>query len=178
MFNEALKLTVPVNEKDHTQGASTAKITIVEYGDYQCPYCGKAYYEIKQLQEKFGEDLCLVFRNFPLANMHEHAFHAAEAAEIASDYNKFWEMHDLLFENQEYLADKDLAIYADKLGINPEEFVSQLLQNTKTEKVKADFLSGAESGVNGTPSFFVNGIKYSGAWDYRSFSEVLQKLFY
>ncbi len=170
------QLTNPVSEKDHFQGNSNAPIVLVEYGDYECPYCGQAYPVVKQLQNDFGDQLGFVFRNFPLAQMHPHAFHAAEAAELAADEGKFWEMHDSLYEDQENLGDGALAQRAQNLGMDANAFISNLENNSKAEKVKSDFMSGVESGVGGTPTFFINGEKYEGSWDYQTFSNYLKNL--
>src|SRR3989442_13995744 len=110
--------TFPVADRDHIQGPIDAPIALVEYGDYECPYCGEAYPIVKAIQEQLGERLCFVFRNFPLSNMHPYAEHAAEAAEAAGAQGKFWEMHDLLFENQDALHDEALAQYAQSLGLD------------------------------------------------------------
>ena len=113
------KLTLPVGERDHIQGPATAQITLVEYGDYECPYCGQAYPIVKELQKRLGKRLRFVFRNFPLSTMHPHAEHAAEAAEAAGAHGKFWEMHDALYENQEALDDVRLVEYAAAVGLDP-----------------------------------------------------------
>lgn len=167
-------LEIPVNDTDHIAGSNDATITLVEYGDYQCPHCGHAYPVVKQIQKDFGSDLRFVFRNFPLTQIHQYAFGAAEAAELAGEYGKFWQMHDLIFENQDRLDVPHLVNYAKKLGINEMEFLTRLESNEKAKKVKDDFMGGVESGVNGTPSFFINGAKYDGAWDYEDLKQVLQ----
>lgn len=161
-----MALRPEVSQKDHIQGKTNAPIELVEYGDYECPYCGEAYEYIKKLQKKFGDKLKFVFRNFPLYNVHPYAMHAAIAAEIAGDNGKFWEMHDILYENQNYLEDRNLVGYAKQLGIEVEKFENAFSDSKYAEKVEDDLESGLRSGVNGTPSFFVNGQKYNG--DYRS----------
>lgn len=170
------KLETPLNDNDHIAGTSTAKVTLVEYGDYQCPHCRHAYPIVKQIQEDFGDDLRFVFRNFPLAQIHKFAFGAAEAAELAGDYGKFWEMHDTIFEHQNHLDAPHLASYAKQLGIQEDEFLEKLKQNEKAEKVKSDFISGVESGVNGTPSFFINDYKYEGSWDYQDLKHIIETI--
>ncbi len=170
------QLSVPVNNSDHMQGSMDAPLILLEYGDYQCPYCGQAYPIVKQIQSDFGDQLAFVFRNFPLSQMHAHAFHAAEAAEIAADEGKFWEMHDIMFENQDQLDDLGLAKMADRIGLDPKQFLVNLESNSKKDKVQSDFMSGVESGVNGTPSFYINGAKYNGSWDYATFSNVLKSM--
>jgi len=158
-------LTLPNAGHDHIQGPIDAPIALVEYGDYQCPYCGEAYPIVKAIQEQLGERLCFVFRNFPLSNMHPYAEHAAEAAEAAGAQGKFWEMHDLLFENQDALHDEALAQYAESLGLDAGRLLGEVLNGTHSARVREDFRSGARGGVNGTPTFFINGVRYAGAFD-------------
>ncbi|MCB0516768.1 MAG: DsbA family protein [Chitinophagales bacterium] len=175
-FSNEYPLSASVNAQDHLQGSPNAQITLVEYGDYQCPYCGQAYPIVKKMQEAFGDKLCFVFRNFPLSQIHEHAFAAAEAAEVADDYGKFWEMHDTLYEHQRHLDLPHLMQYAQDLGIDAQEFVEKLRNNEKAQRVKTDFMSGVESGVNGTPSFYINNYKYDGPWDYNSLHKVIEAI--
>jgi protein-disulfide isomerase len=169
-------LNIPVGNSDHYQGDLNAPIVLVEYGDYECSYCGSAYPIIKKIQKHLGKDLCFVFRNFPLAESHPHAQHAAEAAEIAAASGKFWEYHDRLYENQDALDDGSLVGYAGGLGINEDDFSDELQSGKYENKVQEDFMGGVESGVNGTPSFFVNGSRYDGDWDYEPFMEYLSSL--
>jgi len=157
------KLTLPIAGRDHIQGPIDAPIALLEYGDYECPYCGEVYPIIKAIQERLGDNLCFAFRNFPLANMHPHSFRAAEAAEAAGAQGKFWEMHDLLFENQDALEDEDLAKYALALGLDARRLMEEVIGGLYTARVREDFKSGTRGGVNGTPSFFVNGERYDGA---------------
>ncbi|WGH75130.1 DsbA family protein [Tenacibaculum tangerinum] len=170
------ELELPVNDQDQIAGPENAKITIVEYGDYECPHCKMAMPIVKRIKEDYGDDLRLVFRNFPLTQIHKFANDAARAAELAGEYDKFWEMHELIFRNQDQLDIDHLIDYAKQLGIDSDEFSARLEQNEKVEKVKSDFMSGVESGVNGTPSFFVNGKKYEGSWEYEDFSKILKEL--
>ena len=155
-------LKPPVNSKDHIAGAASAGIELVEYGDYQCPHCGAAYPVIKDIQRKFGEQVRFVFRNFPLSDAHPFAFPAAVAAEAAALQGKFWEMHDVIFENQRLLSDAGLFKMASTAGLDLEQFRNDIQKNELAEKVDADFESGVRSGVNGTPSFFINGKKFDG----------------
>jgi len=157
------QITLPNAKRDHVQGRIDAPIALVEYGDYQCPYCGQAYPVIKTVQERLGDRLCFVFRNFPLVNSHPHAQHAAEAAEAAGAQGKFWEMHDALFENQDALEDEALAQYAEALGLDARRLMSEVLDGAHAARVREDFRSGARGGVNGTPTFFINGVRYEGA---------------
>ena len=159
------RLTPPVGDRDHIQGTATAPVTLVEYGDYQCPICGQAYSIVKELQTRLGERLRFVFRNFPLATMHPYAEQAAEAAEAAWAQGKFWEMHDVLYENQDALADADLVQHAVTLGLDPARFTSELTQHIHAARVHEDFISGARSGVNGTPTFFINGVRHDASFD-------------
>ena len=159
------KLTPPAGERDRIQGPPTAAVTLVEYGDYQCSYCGAAYPVVKELQARLGERLRFVFRNFPIATMHPYAEHAAEAAEAAGAQGKFWEMHDALFENQDALTDDDLVQHAVTLGLDAARVASELTEHTHAARVHEDFMSGARSGVNGTPTFFINGVRHDAAID-------------
>jgi protein-disulfide isomerase len=156
------KFLLPRARHDHIQGQIDASIALVEYGDYECPYCGEAYPVVKAIQERLGDRLCFAFRNFPLANSHPHAEHAAEAAEAAGAQGKFWEMHDLLYENQEALEDESLAQYAQALGLDARRLMSEVFTGAHRARVLDDFQSGARGGVNGTPTFFINGVRHDG----------------
>jgi formate-nitrite transporter family protein len=158
------RLTPPVSERDHVAGPDDAPVTLVEYGDYECPYCGMAYPIVKAVQRALGSRLRLVFRNFPLAEIHPHARHAAQAAEAAAAQGKFWEMHDMLFEHQQALEDADLVRYAEILELDTDQIARELEAGTYAKRVRDDFRSGVRSGVNGTPTFFVNGERYEGSW--------------
>jgi protein-disulfide isomerase len=158
------QLTPAVSTKDHIAGPDDAPVTLVEYGDYECPYCGMAYLVLKKAQQQLGSGLRFVFRNFPLAEAHPHARMAAEAAEAAGAQGKFWEMHDALFEHQDALEPEDLAGYAKSIGLDVAKFKRDLEAGTYAKRVRDDFRSGVRSGVNGTPTFFVNGIRYDGSW--------------
>jgi len=170
------KLKPPVNSNDHIQGDAHAPIELVEYGDYQCPHCGHAYPIIKSIQQQLGGQLKFVFRNFPLAEMHPNATNAAVATEAAAVQGKFWEMHDIIFENQEHLGNSHLVKYAAKIGLDAEQFKADFENPAALEKVESDFESGVRSGVNGTPSFFINGTKYNGNWEEVDLLEYLQSL--
>src|SRR5262249_2022922 len=171
--SEVRRLTLPVGDRDHTQGAADAPVTLVEYGDYQCPYCGQAYPIIKNVQKHFGARLRFVFRNFPLTEIHHHAEQAALTAESAALHGKFWEMHDLLFLHQDRLSDVDLAKYAGQLGIRSEAFLEDVQSRKIAQRVQEDFMSGVRSGVNGTPTFFINTTRYDGSWDYVDLVEAI-----
>ncbi len=167
------KLVLPIADHDHIQGPIDAPFKLVEYGDYECPYCGQAYPMVKEIQEQLGDKLCFAFRNFPLVNSHPHAEHAAEAAETAGAMGKFWEMHDMLYENQTDLEDENLVRYATALKLDARRFVTELTSGVHTARIREDFKSGARYGVNGTPTFFVNGIRYDGAPDVEGLIEAL-----
>lgn len=171
-----MRLRPDVTPNDHVYGPAHAPITLVEYGDFQCPYCGAAYYELKKVQKVLGDNIRFVFRNYPLVQIHTHAFHAAKLAEIAADYGKFWEMHDLLFENQRNLSDEHLMEYAEKVGIAPAIFVKAFSDPVYVDRIKEDLKSGSESGVKGTPSLFINGEKYEGDYRARVFIDYLRGL--
>jgi protein-disulfide isomerase len=158
-------LTPPVTERDHVQGSKTARVTLVEYGDYQCPSCLQAYPIMIDIQEHLGDKMRLVFRNFPLTTVHPNAEHAAEAAEAAGAQGKFWEMHDYLFEHQVHLDDAHLLRYAEKIGLDTARFKRDLETHTFAGRVREDVQSGIRSGVNGTPTFFINGVRHDGPWD-------------
>jgi protein-disulfide isomerase len=171
----AAKLKPPVGANDHVQGSAKAPVTLVEYGDYECPYCGEAYSVVKELQKRLGDQMRFVFRNFPLAQAHPHAEHAAEAAEAAAAQGKFWEMHDMLYENQDALEDEDLVRHARALHLDVPRFVKEMEAGTYTERVREDFRSGVRSGVNGTPSFFINGARHDGAYDLASLLAAIEE---
>jgi len=169
-------LVLPVTEdRDHIQGPAGAPATLVEYGDYECPYCGAAYPIIKEVQARMGDRLRFVFRNFPITTSHPHSGQAAEAAEAASDQRRFWEMHDVLYENQEHLLDPDLHRYAEQLGLDVERFDKELAEHVHAERVHEDFLSGVRSGVNGTPTFYVNGARHDDSYDLETLLGALER---
>ena len=167
-------LTLPVGDRDHIQGPASARVTLVEYGDYECPFCGQAYPIVKQIQQRLTSRLRFVFRNFPLREMHPHAAHAAEAAEGAGGQDRFWEMHDALFEHQRALDDRHLIEYAKEVGADEAKFQQELSAHTYASRVREDFMSGVRSGVNGTPTFFINGVRYDDSWDFDSLLKSLQ----
>jgi protein-disulfide isomerase len=159
------RLAVPISKRDHIQGSLKAPLKLVEYGDYECPYCGEAYPSVKAVQERLGDQLCFAFRNFPLVEMHPHAEHAAEAAEAAGAQGHFWEMHDLLYENQNALEDEDLLEYARAIELDIPRFVRELESSAYLPRIQEDFTSGVRSGVQGTPMFFINGMRHEGEYD-------------
>lgn len=168
------KLSIAVNADDHIQGNPTAECSLVEYGDYECPHCETAYPIVKRLQKHFGKRLSFVFRNFPMTRIHPFAEPAAEVAEFAGVHGKFWEMHDLLFENQESLGDALLLNLAEKLGLSTSQLQTAIANQTYRARVRADFSGGVRSGVNGTPTFFVNRRRHDGSFDFDSLSEAIE----
>jgi protein-disulfide isomerase len=169
------KLRVPVNADDHREGPDDAPVTLVEYGDYECPHCGHAYPIVKLLQKKFGDRLRFVFRNFPLRQTHPFAEAAAETAEFAGAHRKFWEMHDLLFENQRELSQELFPTLARRLKLNPTDLVESLAGGEFAERVQADFSSGVRSGVNGTPTFFINGQRHDADFELDTLSAAIEE---
>jgi protein-disulfide isomerase len=159
-------LKVPVGPSDHSQGEADAACTLVEYGDYECPHCGRAYPIVKRIQKHFGKRLRFVFRNFPLSEMHANAESAAEAAEFAAAHGKFWEMHDLLFENQASLSGELYLALAQELELPPTELRVALEEGKFKARVRTDFSGGVRSGVNGTPTFFIDGRRHDAPFDY------------
>lgn len=157
-------LTPAVGPDDHVAGPDDAPVTLVEYGDFECSYCGMAYPIVRELRRTLGDGLRFVFRNFPIRESHPHAQHAAEAAEAAAGQGAFWAMHDQLYEHQHALADDALVGYAGAIGIDAERVARELADGTHTRRVRDHFRSGVRSGVNGTPTFFVNGERYDGTW--------------
>jgi protein-disulfide isomerase len=157
-----IPLTLPDPERDHFQGPADAPIKLLEYGDYECPFCADAHSMVQEIQRQLGDDLLFAFRNFPLTNIHPHAEHAAEAAEAAGDQGNFWGIHDLLFENQAALEDEDLAAYADELGLDAKRLLREVTSSVYAARIREDFKAGVRGGVNGTPTFFINGERYDG----------------
>ena len=158
-------LTPPVSDTDHRSGPEDAPVTVVEYGDFECPSCGAAYPSVEQVRKKMGNRLRFVLRHFPLTQMHPHAMHAAGAAEAAGAQGKFWQMHGMLFEHQDALEDEDLIGYARALRLDEKRFTSDVASEAYVKRIREDVGSGIHSGVNGTPTFFINGVRYDGSWE-------------
>jgi protein-disulfide isomerase len=167
-------LRVPVTPNDHIQGPEDAPVTLLEYGDYQCPYCGRAYPIVKALQEDFGEQLRFVFRHFPLAQIHPLAEPAAETAEYARSNGRFWEMHDGLYQNQPSLGVPLFFELARDLGLSEDGLRNALENHEFLPRIRGDFMGGVKSGVNGTPSFFVNGFRHEGSWGYEDLAAAIE----
>jgi protein-disulfide isomerase len=159
------RLKVAVTELDHVLGPADAPVEVVEYGDFECPHCGRAAVVVTRLRAELGDRFKYVFRHFPLSKMHPHARKAAEAAEAAGASGKFWEMHDLLFANPSALTIADLVRYGDQLGV---DIAADLAADTWSPRVREDLSSGVRSGVNGTPSFFIDGVRHNGGYDFDS----------
>ena len=155
----------PVGTRDHTRGPKDAPVTLVKYGDYECPYCGEAHPVLKELQERMGEQVRFVFRHFPLDSVHPRARRAAQAAEAAASQGRFWEMHDLLYERQDELGEEDLMGYAAELGLDLGRFEEDLTNDNHAWRIEEDRLGGDRAEVSGTPTFFVNGVRYTGPMD-------------
>jgi protein-disulfide isomerase len=162
---ETAHLSMAVGSRDHIQGLATAPVTLVEYGDYECPYCGAAYPIVKELQRHLGTRLRFVFRNFPLTTVHPHAQHAAEAAEAAGAQGRYWPMHDMLFEHQGSLTDEALVGYARALDLDTTRFADEMRRHYYAPHVREDVDSGIDSGVSGTPTFYINGIRHDAPYN-------------
>ena len=159
-------LTLPVSPKrDHLRGPLHASVTLVEYGDYECPYCAAAHPIVIALLERMGNDVCYVFRHFPFSTVHPHAERAAEVAEAAGAQRRYWAMHGMLFNNQPQFSDQHLVAYAQAIRLDRAAFADDLNRHVHAPKIREDFMSGVHSGVNGTPAFYINGVRHDGAWD-------------
>ena len=161
------RLITPIADDDHIRGSPQAPVTLLEYGDYECPHCGRAHPVVQKLLQALGDQLCFVFRNFPLTQIHPHAEMAAEAAEAAdalAGREAYWKVHDTLFENQDALEIDDLLSYARDVGLDIKKVARALEKREFAPRVRRDFISGVRSGVNGTPTFFINGERYDGDW--------------
>jgi protein-disulfide isomerase len=167
------RLVPPIHAGDHTLGPDDAPVTLVEYGDYECPFCGAAQPTVREVLRIGGDRLRFAFRHFPLGEVHPHARLAAEAAEAAGAQGRFWQMHELLFANQQALTPADLLSYAAAIGLDVARFTADLEQHAYAPVVREHFLSGLRSGVNGTPTFFVNGLRHDGGYDLRSLLEAV-----
>jgi protein-disulfide isomerase len=169
-------LTPHVSDADHSEGPASALVTLVEYGDFECPSCGRAYPIVKAIQKHFRDRLRFVFRHFPIVNSHPHAAHAAETAEAAARAGQFWAMHDTLFEHQDALEDDDLGTYAAAVGMEADQLADDLESGRYAPRVQEQFTSGVHSGVTGTPTFFLNGVRYEESWDRKSLTQAIDAL--
>ncbi|GCE02688.1 DsbA family protein [Dictyobacter aurantiacus] len=164
MTQEYTHLTIPVTDLDHSQGPANASITLVQYGDYECPYTRRSTVIVRAIQQQLGDRLRFVFRNFPLTEIHAHALHAALAAEAADNQGKFWQMHDAIFHHQHALRDADLAQLAETVGLDLQQYTGDMTIRRNLERIEKDVEGGEQSGVQGTPTFFINSRLYSGSW--------------
>jgi protein-disulfide isomerase len=169
-------LKVPVSDDDHIQGKKNAAVTLVEYGDYECPYCGHAYPIIKQVQEHFDSNIRFVFRNFPLTEIHPLAKPAAQVAEYAASEGVFWQMHDLIYENQANLSIELLLELAASLDLSKVKLQEALEKNAFEQKIQKDFIGGVKSGVNGTPTLFINNLRYPGPVEFEDLVSAIGEL--
>jgi len=159
------RLLLPIHAEDHVYGTESAPFTLVEYGDYECPDCGRLFSIIHELQTTLGDRLRIVYRHYPLGGIHPAAQEAAEAAEAAGAQGRFWQMHDLLFQNQSALKRKNLLGYAESLGLDSDRFSRELKKGVYEDRVREDFRRGVQNGVYKTPGLFLNGVRHDGAWD-------------
>jgi Na+/H+ antiporter NhaA len=164
-----------VPERDHIRGSEDAPVTLVEYGDYECPYCGQAEVTIRALLDSFGGDLRYVWRSVPLNDVHQHAQMAAEAAEAAAGQGAFWEMHAELLDHQDALTPLDLGRYAEKIGLDVDRFWEEIRDRVYAGRVAEDVASADASGVAGTPTFFINGRRHEGTYDIEALSDAVEK---
>ena len=163
---EIVRLKNSVSERDHALGSQSAPVTLLEYGNFECIHCGRAYPVIKEIQRVLGDDLHFVFRHFPTVRTHPHANRAAEAAESAAAQGKFWEMHDQLFTHQQALEDHDLSRYAKRIGLDIERFACGMAENSFLKKIEAEYQSALfDEHVTGTPTLYINEVRYAGATD-------------
>ena len=170
------RLTLAVGDRDHSEGSPDASLVLVEYGDYQCPYCGAAYPIVKKVQKEFGNSLRFVFRNFPITNAHPQAEWAAETAEAAAAQGKFWQMHDFIYENQRLLGNEaPFAQHEAKLGLDVARIGREVARHANAARIEEDFMSGVRSGVNGTPTFFINGVRYDGSAEFKAMVTTLKR---
>jgi protein-disulfide isomerase len=167
-------LRPPITPYDHVRGPADAEVALVEYGDYQCPHCAAAHPHVKLVERQFGRRLCFAFRHFPLNQVHPYAESAAECAEVAAAHSRFWEMHDGLYENQELLGPPLFLELARNLGISDLELSQALTAGTFAPKVRSDFLGGVRSGVNGTPTFFINGRRHDGTYLHQDLAAAIE----
>jgi protein-disulfide isomerase len=174
-----MRLNVPVDpQRDHIKGPYGAPLSLVEYGDFQCPACGQAFYELREVRRRMPDEVQFVFRHFPLSQVHPQAVSAAEASEAAGAQGRFWQMHDMLFENQSYLEQPYLLRYARVLGLDVYAVEEALDTHVFVPRIREDFFGGVRSGANATPTIFINGRRHDGAWDAGSLISALEHASY
>src|SRR5258708_7068593 len=164
-MTQRIHLAVPVSERDHTQGPATAAVTLVQYGDYECPYTRQSTTIVRAIQQQLGDQLRFVYRNFPLTEIHPHALHAALAAEAAAAQGKFWQMHDYIFHHQHTLEDSDLEQFAEAVGLDMQQFAPDTAERPSISRISEGLHTGIRSRVQGTPTFVINGGLYRGSWE-------------
>ena len=169
------QLKVPVTPQDHVVGPSDAPVTLVEYGDYECPHCAQAHPIVATLVEQLGDQLRFAFRHFPLTQVHPNAEAAAQSAEFCGAHGQFWEMHDALYANQAALSLPLLFALVRELGLSDEGLRESLASGTYAPKIRSDFLSGVRSGVNGTPCFFINGRRHNGSYAFEELYSAIEE---
>ncbi len=173
-MTQRIHLTVPVSERDHRQGSATAAVTLVQYGDYECPYTRRSTWVVQAMQQELGDQVRFVYRNFPLTEIHPHALHAALAAESAAAQGKFWEMHDYIFHHQHTLEDADLARFAGAVGLELQQYARDMAEERAFDRIEQEVEGGERSGVQGTPTFFINGVMYRDSWEHDALLAALQ----
>jgi protein-disulfide isomerase len=174
-MTQPTRLVVPVSERDHSQGPASAAVTLVQYGDYECPYTRQSTTVVRAIQPQLGDHLRFIFRNFPLTEIHPHALHAAFAAEAAATQGKFWQMHDYIFHHQHTLEDSDLEHFAAAVGLDMQQFVHDMAERPYMDRIEEDLQNGLRSGVRGTPTFFINGVLYPGSWEQEALLAALEE---
>jgi formate-nitrite transporter family protein len=175
-YIETVRLKNTVNDQDHVAGPADAAVTLVEYGNFECIHCGQAFPVIKELQKRLGENLRFVFRHFPTVRIHPRSLRAAEAAEAAGAQDKFWAMHDALFTHQQALSDADLVHYAKRIGLDVERFSRDLAAGSYAKLVEAEYNhSLLDEHITGTPTFYINGVRYTGARELNSFLSAIEE---
>jgi protein-disulfide isomerase len=166
---EIVRLKNAVTDRDHVSSLQSSPVTLVEYGNFECTHCGRAYPVIKEVQKLLGDNLRFVFRHFPTVRTHPHSLRAAEATEAAGAQKKFWQMHDQLFTHQQALEDQDLSHYAKRIGLDAERFARDMAQNAFLKQIEADYQRSLfDEHVTGTPTFYINSLRYTGATDVES----------
>jgi len=173
-IHPVVSLSRAINSDDHILGGKSAAVTLLMYGAYECPFCVEGNKIVKRIREHFGERLRFVFRHFPRTSVHPHAEAAAEVAEAAGEQGRFWEMHDTLFENYNRLDGEHLFTYARNLNLDMERFDRAMTGRVFAERVRTDLISGIESGVKGTPTYFINGGKHSGSGRFETLVEAIE----
>ena len=169
------QFTLLITSRDHVRGPASAVVTLLEYGDYKCPRCNEARFVVRRLEALLGDQMRFAFRNYPSSRLEDNAKHAAEAAETSGAQNKFWEMHDLLFDQRRALSDKHLKVYATQCGLDMERFNRDMAMHTFDSRLREDILSGNQNGVSDTPTFFINDRRHAGPYDYETLLSAMKE---